>query len=174
MMKKTTKGALAAGGAAALLLGVGGTFAQWSESTEIGAGEVQAGQLDWTVSSGVWTDVTDAQPAAISNITAFRMVPGDTVQYKATVTPTLVGDNLTATLTADVASPTGELADNVQVTAAVGGGGNDVQLSPADSGEPIPVTVTISFPFAATDGETESLDLSSLTLDLVQNTNPVP
>ncbi len=69
-----------------------------------------------------------------------------------------------------MATPQGSLADDVEVTAAVATGGTStMQLAPANTGEAIPVTVTIAFPFAEEDGEAEVLDLGSLTLDLVQN-----
>lgn len=177
-MKKSTKGLIAAAAGIALLTGVGGTFAEWRESQEVPGGSVTAGHLDWTVAAGAWNDITTGTPAAIT-IGDFRMVPGDILEYSTTVTPDLVGDNLTATLTADIASATGTLVDDVAVTAEVNDSGSaTMQLTPAST-TAIPVTVTVTMPFdlggdgvAGDAGEDEVLDLTSLTLDLVQNANP--
>lgn len=171
-MKRSAKAGAAVAVAAALLIGAEGTFAEWSESRDVGSGQLTAGRLDWTVGAGTWSDITST-PAAIADITAFRMVPGDVVRYETTVTPVLVGNNLTATLTADVSAAAGTLSDNVTIATTVNGVSTDqLALTPADSGVAIAVAVTITFPFAQTAGETEQLDLSTLTLDLVQDANP--
>lgn len=180
-MKKSTKGLIAAGAGIALLTGVGGTFAEWRESQDVPGGTVTAGHLDWTVATGAWNDITtgSSSPVAIATIADFRMVPGDILEYSTTITPDLVGDNLTATLTAEIAGATGTLVDDVTITAEVNdSGAATMQLTPADTTD-IPVTVTVAMPFdlggdgvAGDAGEDELLDLTSLTLDLVQNANP--
>ncbi|HNM97993.1 MAG TPA: TasA family protein [Marmoricola sp.] len=44
------RGAVAAGLGLALMTGVGGTFAYWSQSTNVGSGDITAGNLSLAVS----------------------------------------------------------------------------------------------------------------------------
>lgn len=188
-MNRTIKGTLAVTAAVALLAGAGGTFSEWRESQDVGGGELTAGQLEMAVSEVTWTDVTGGGSTVIDPAT-FRMVPGDTVRYTATITPTLEGDNLEATLVADIAGASGDLVgddgvSDVSVQATLDGSTGPMALTAAESGVAVPVTVTISMPFDeggddvegpgdgdAGDGEQETLDLTSLTLSLVQTPNP--
>lgn len=89
-----TKALVAAGLGVVLLAGAGGTFALWNAEETTATGEITDGQLALSVAEGTW-----ANGETPIDLTTFRMVPGDTVTFSTTVEPTIVGDNLKATLT---------------------------------------------------------------------------
>ena len=184
-MSRTLKATLASGAAIVLLAGVGGTFARWYDDAEVTTGTIEAGELSLTagdvafaVSSGT------GGPVAIPDISAFNMVPGDVVTVTSEVTPVLVGDNLAATLTADLdGAATGTLAAFVTVSDVTVDGGTNAVLTEADSGTAIDVEIEITLPFSTggepgddpvngTDAQNTTLDLTDLTLSLVQNDLP--
>lgn len=184
-MKKQTKAAIAAGAGAILLLGGVGSLAFWSDQTDLGGdGAITSGQLALgeCADGGAWTDVNAG--TAIADIGAFRIVPGDVVEYTCNTTLTAEGDNLTATLTADLGGLTGDAALlaalNRQVTATLNGttlpsGEDGVQVLANDGSEqPIAVGVRITFDPATsgTTGQNQSVDLGAMSLNLVQNPNP--
>ncbi|MGX1770238.1 alternate-type signal peptide domain-containing protein [Dietzia sp. NPDC055343] len=149
-MKKTTKGALAAGAAAVLLAGGAGTYAAWSSSGDaVPGGEVTAGHLriSQVEDTGAWHWETAAGAVVGAGET---IVPGDVVVYVADYTLDIKGTNLRAeaelTGTAgvsDVGTPSG-LAAELQVGAATvtGAAGVDLEnLSETDSG-----TITVETP----------------------------
>ena len=166
-----TKKALVAGTlGVALLAGGGGTCANWYENTTIGSGAVTAGHLNWTVGTAAWTD----QNGATIDPATFKMVPGDTVTYKTTVTTDLVGTNLKANLALDNSTLTGTMAPYVTTTTAISKGGTAIAnpLTPATNGT-YDVLVTITLPFSTanangTDAENTALDLSAIKLSLTQ------
>ncbi|MBM4517319.1 alternate-type signal peptide domain-containing protein [Rhodococcus hoagii] len=105
-MNKKTKGAIAAGAAAALLAGGAGSFALWSDSETLNGGTITAGTLTLTAQgSPSWSDENGA-----IDISTFRAVPGDVLTYKAQAVVGATGDNLEAAITVDPASITGDLA----------------------------------------------------------------
>lgn len=181
-MSRTTKSIVAVGAGIALLTAAGGTFARWSESESVDGGNVTAGHLDMTVSPGQWYDTrgTEATGDDVEiDPSSFRIVPGDTLEYRATIEPDLVGDNLEATLEADLSTASGELADFVDTTATLSGAPSQT-LTPENTGdgETFDAVVRVEMPYGegtVTDpdgGEDTSLDLSSMQISLVQNTNP--
>lgn len=162
---------LAAALGLALLTGVGGTFANWFEEQNVAANSsLTAGNPDMTVGTAAWK----SQAGPISDIKAFRMVPGDTVTYTAPVTITALGDNLKAQLVSDLTAATGNLAPYVTsaMTVTRGGTALPATFTPADlaAGNVVDVTVTITLPSTVTgsDAEETSLDLSKLVLKLNQ------
>lgn len=180
-MSRTLKAALATGTAVFLLAGVGGTFARWYDDASVGTGDITAGELSLTAEDVTYSE---ASVGTIADITTFNMVPGDVVTITALVTPVLVGNNLEATLTADVGTATGALADFVDIDVTVGGN-VDATLTEADSGTAVPVAIEITLPLATggepgdgdvtTDGtqaQNTTLDLANLALSLVQIDNP--
>ena len=182
-MKKQTKAAVAAGAGAILLLGGLGTLAFWSDDANLGGGgTITSGQLSLgeCEGDGSWEDVN----AGPIDIGTFRIVPGDTVRYTCNTELVAEGDNLTATLTADLGGVTGdaELQSRLQrsVTATLNGTplpptGDGVQVIANDgSDQPISVVVTIAFDPNTPDqvGQGQSVDLSAMSLRLEQNTNP--
>ncbi len=152
-----------------LLAAGGNTFANWYETEQIDSGSITAGNLGMTVDAPVWTANGGSTPIDLAN---FKMVPGDTVTYKANVTPTVVGDNLEAMLTVDEATLTGDLAAFLVVETTVGGLA-DKALVETDSGSSVPVIVTFNLPFSTgdangTDGEGKTVDLTAMALTLTQ------
>ena len=94
-MNKTFKGALAAGGAAVLLLGGMGSLAYWSDSetvtgTGISSGELKLGTPDcgtgWTLDGG-------------AVFTTQLLVPGDVITKTCTIDLVATGDHVAADLT---------------------------------------------------------------------------
>ncbi len=97
-MNKKIKSTILGATAGALLL-TGSTYALWSDSGSVGAGTITNGNLDVTsVSAGVWQDVSGTTPVAISDLSAFRMVPGDKIEGTYTLSADLQGDNMVADL----------------------------------------------------------------------------
>lgn len=175
----TTKSVAAVGAGIVLLTAAGGTFAQWKDSGSVAGGTVTAGHLDMTVSPGTWWDTTGTTETQIADVSAFRMVPGDTIEYRANIDPDLVGDNLEATLDVTLPTESGALADFVDTDATIDGGTSQT-LTPANTGggETFDALVTISMPYGETErtapdgGEDLSLALSSMEISLVQTPNP--
>ena len=171
-MNKTTKGALAAATAAALLIGGAGTLAFWSDSDSVDAGTITAGKLSLTpvAAAATWTDTHDS--STISDIASFRVVPGDKLVYEAGFTVNADGDNLEAALDVDDASVSGALLDESSVNVAVtdSGGSAIDAITPAQDGETITARVTFDFPYAAAtnDSQQQAVDLSGLRLTLTQ------
>lgn len=171
-MNKTTKGALAAATAAALLVGGAGTLAFWSDSDNVDAGTIAAGELSLApaAASPTWTDTHDG--ATISDIASFRVVPGDNLVYEAAFTVNAEGDNLDATLDIDEASVSGALLDESSVDVAVtdASGSPIAAITPAQDGETITATVTFDFPYAAATNvsQQQAADLSGIRLALTQ------
>ncbi|MCB0889394.1 MAG: alternate-type signal peptide domain-containing protein [Nocardioidaceae bacterium] len=180
------RGAIAAGLGLALLTGVGGTFAYWSQSTNVGSGDITAGNLSLAVSGDAWYDCTangtsaatdtTTSPVGLSgcsqiiDITAFRIVPGDKLKYVATATPTLVGDNIKADLTATLPA-TGSGTDLTKwITVAAGISGSPTGLTEADSGNAKAAIVALQLPssVANQDGVTTTASLTDFKLNLVQ------
>lgn len=151
--------ALAAGAVGLLLLGGGaGTFALWSDEESIDAGDITDGELALAVGEGTWS--LGGDPV---DIATFRMVPGDTLSYQATVTPTIVGDTLSATLTSTV--PGGGEFWTIEANLPDG----TTALTEADSGVAVPVEIDVTLPIdSGNDSQTEVLDLEALTLSLEQ------
>lgn len=115
-MKKTTKGAVAAGAAALLLAGGAGSFAAWNASTTAGPSQtVTAGSMSVAqVDTGAWTweNGTTFTPGSDT------LVPGDVVNYTAKYNINLVGTNLKAKLTPNLGGVEGDLKTYLNVTPA--------------------------------------------------------
>jgi alternate signal-mediated exported protein len=101
-MNKMVKGSVAGAAGIALLMGGFGTYALWSDATQIGGEDqrVASGKLDIVSSSASWTDlapVSDNDPATDDtkwSATSDFMVPGDHVALDQTITMDAVGKNL--------------------------------------------------------------------------------
>ncbi|RKW69410.1 alternate-type signal peptide domain-containing protein [Galactobacter caseinivorans] len=121
-MKKSTKGAIAATAAVALLLGTGGSLALWNDSVNVGtpttitAGDLRLAQKTaptWTIQH------TSGADTAVADIAAVRLVPGDKLVYTGTYSVTAQGQNLV--FKADVADGS--------IAAATPGKAEDVALA---------------------------------------------
>lgn len=105
-MKKSTKGALAAGTAAVLLMGGAGSLAYWTDHATVNGTNIATGSMalgDPSCGNG-WT-----WPNGTAVGSSTLLVPGDTVETACTMTLTGAGDHLSATLSLDAAS--GGLSD---------------------------------------------------------------
>lgn len=163
---RATKALVATGLGVVLLAGAGGTFALWGDEEAVATGTITDGELSLTVAAGQWQE---GDGTAIADITAYRMVPGDTVTFSTSATPTIVGDNLRATLVGQLpAAPGGDWV--VEATVPDGA----AVLTATDSGTAIPVSVDVTLP--ATSGNASQnavLALNDLTLTL-QQVDPTP
>ncbi|OZE91372.1 alternate-type signal peptide domain-containing protein [Rhodococcus sp. 15-2388-1-1a] len=188
-MNKATKGAIAAGAAAVLLLGGLGSLALWNDSETLGGGTITSGDLRLTLveDSDQWQDVSyDVTPVDI-DISTFRIVPGDTVAYTANFLVEAEGENLTANLTADISNVvegagSAELLAAIQ-TSVVATDEDDVVLptdgagaavitrttnAPADQTISVEVRFTFDRLTEGTVAQDQSIDLTEFTLDLTQ------
>lgn len=97
--KGAVKGTVAAAAGIAVLLGGAGTFALWNQSGNVGSVDNAIGSLTADFGDSLtWTDQTagDGQGHTITDINAFRMVPGDVVVGEVGITGDAVGQNLKA------------------------------------------------------------------------------
>lgn len=104
MMKKSTKGALAAGAAGVLLLGGAGSLAFWTDTGQVGGGTITAGNMSITDPScgqGWVIDGGEQEPNAPFDPATGRLVPGDVIQQTCTMTFNGEGDHLRATVDAE-------------------------------------------------------------------------
>lgn len=186
-MKNTTKGTIAIAAGLVLLLGGAGTLAYWTE-TETAAAQndvITTGHLkvdldaspSWSVThnNGTATPTTEA----ITDIAAFRMVPGDTVTYTVPFSTDARGTNLTAEGTVAwggyTSLPTG-LASSVAGTydgAAIANGVFDVVSSEAGSTANGTLVFTLTWPFGTDTSSPAStmdqaIDLSQTTVTVTQ------
>lgn len=185
-MKKQTKAAIAAGAGAILLLGGVGSLAFWSDEADLGGGgSITSGQLALgeCADGGSWVDANSG--TAIADINVFRIVPGDVVEYTCDTTLNAEGDNLSATLTADLGGLTGDpellgrlnrsVTATLNETTALPAGNGGVQIVANDGADqPISIAVRIAFDPSTPGqiGQNQSVDLGAMSLNLEQNTNP--
>ncbi|MFI8569293.1 alternate-type signal peptide domain-containing protein [Rhodococcus sp. NPDC078407] len=196
-MNKATKGAVAAGAAAVLLLGGMGSLALWNDSETLGGGTITSGDLRLILDedSVNWQDVSyDVTPVDI-DINTFRIVPGDTVAYTADFLVEAEGENLTANLTADISNVVDvESPDSAELLAAIttsvaatdaadnplptDGAGTAVITRTTSAPADQIISVEVRFTFdrntgelagqTGTEAQDQSIDLSEFTLDLTQ------
>lgn len=172
-MNKMIKGAAFAGVGVALLLGGGGTLATWNDQKFSGAGTITSGDLALNSQPGVWTDAAD-KPI---NVESYRVIPGETLKYTQTITPTLIGDHMVAELKV-VGVPTNGFAPDsvdpkpVVLTNATGQILPDTKLDAGDHNEPI--TASTSFTFKDVSGRQDvgkTYDFSGVSYVLTQVPN---
>lgn len=198
-MNKYTKGSIAAGAGLILLLGGAGTFMSWNDNEDVTGGPVTAGQLRVdAVGEATWT----VNGETVSDITGFRIVPGDTVIYTVPMTVTAEGNNLTADLSLSPAAiapvDEGDLADEtlvsvlnesavLELTTSTGlatPNGDGTYLIDAGAtplSETVQAQVTLAFPFDQDGVDDEAGDdpamegevrLDGMSVTLTQNLNP--
>lgn len=174
-MRKSFKGAIAAGVAGIVLLSGYGSYALWSDTESLNGGTVNSGELKLeNAVAGTWADISDGAPGtAIADINDFLIVPGDVLTYTASAEILAKGDNLEATLTADPASITGDaelLADVAITTDVQVAGAAATTITEANDGQTVDVVVTLTFDEGSLNPtQLQSLDLAGLELVLAQN-----
>ena len=179
-MNKATKGAIAAGAAAVLLLGGLGSYALWQDDRTIAGGEINSGELQFVSNAaGAWTETTSGTLIG-PDPSGFLIVPGDILTYSSSYTIESAGQNIRATLTADfdevfvdgTSDLAGALDPVVTVTGAGGAvtSGQIVPLTLTAGSQVVNVTVQLTFDQATTDliAQNESVDLNAMTLTLDQ------
>lgn len=150
-MNKISKGALAAGAAAALLVGGSGTLAFWTDQGTVPGGTIDAGHLDLVTDTtntgcGSWElDSGEQAPATWAN--GDPLVPGDVLTKDCLFTIDAQGNHLRATVAASTPSTSGSLAAGLVVDATdiTVGGLADTEFTEADDGSALGVTVTVTF-----------------------------
>ncbi|WP_109472391.1 alternate-type signal peptide domain-containing protein [Ornithinimicrobium cavernae] len=159
--RSATKALVAAGLGVVLLAGAGGTFALWSAEDSTTTGTVTDGHLALDVAAGHWET---AAGAPIGDLAAYRMVPGDSITFVTEVTPTIVGDNLRATLQGALPQ---QPATHWEVVASLPDGLTVVDAG--DNGVAIPLTVSVTLPASSgNESQQQVLALDDLTLTLQQ------
>lgn len=191
-MKKTTKGALAAGSAAVLLMGGAGTLAYWSDTASIGGTTISTGSLSLENDTcGSWTlDKGTAKEAVFG---AQLLVPGDSLTRVCSFEIEASGAHLEATLTTPPAvALTGTLESVATTESAPVNASYIVADNAAGTTNPIAVpgtitslhdgkflvaTITVGFPYGtaatvnANDTQLKTGVLNSITVTLTQNDN---
>ncbi|HEY1135129.1 MAG TPA: alternate-type signal peptide domain-containing protein [Nocardioides sp.] len=169
-MQKITKGAIAAGTAAVLLLGGAGSLAYWNATADVPGGTVDSGELTLTpVAAGQWT--FNGNP--IANPGTVTLVPGDQLAYAGSYTIGAEGDNLEADVAVTGGGSAGTLAPYLTTTLAytVDGTANVAEITEDNDGDVLAVNLAISFPFGTTVDNTsqqKTVDLSAISIALTQ------
>lgn len=174
-MKKTTKGALAAGSAAVLLMGGAGTLAYWSASTSVPGVDVQAGELKIINDSCVdadWVFDSGEDEAAKVYEAGDLIVPGDELTKTCTFEVQATGEHLRAEL--DVTEPalSGDLAPSLTLVDSFQIGGVDVadgEITEEEDGDVVTANISVTFN-GGSDNTTQTLEgaLSAFQLSLTQ------
>lgn len=171
-MKKSTKGALAAGTAAVLMLGGAGTLAYWTGEASITGTQITTGHLsvnadDCNATNAVWTlEGDDFDPATDT------LVPGDTLTMNCDIDVDVEGTHFTQ-VDIDATTPSGALPapwDEVTVAATVDGSATGADNVPVTQGSNLlPVEVTVSWPYGVAADDDLNGDMST-TLDAISVT----
>ncbi|MFT4083272.1 MAG: alternate-type signal peptide domain-containing protein [Nocardioides sp.] len=176
MIKKSTKGSLAAGAAAVLLLGGAGSLAYWNSTQDVAGGDIVTGDMsitaptctDWTLDSAEETAGDTFDP------TSDTLVPGDVITETCTTTFNGTGNHLRATLDAEAGTndglfTSGELSLDVGSLESSSDGTTwttvpATGLTEDNDGDSVELEVTVSFDGSA-DNDTE--DVTSALGDIV-------
>lgn len=174
-MKKQTKGAIAGGIAAVLLLGGASTLAYWSDTANGDGGTISSGDLSLTAgTASEWTYAGTSD--AVGTI-----VPGDSIEKTIDFTITAKGDHIQAaldtpaTINATVTStpePTTMQLD-VDSSFQVEGADAPATITAANDGDVVTATITVDFPYGSgtvNGNDTKNLEasLDEITVSLTQ------
>ncbi|MBA4609330.1 MULTISPECIES: alternate-type signal peptide domain-containing protein [Aeromicrobium] len=175
-MNKSTKGAVAAGAAAVLLLGGAGSLAYWNAEGDVVGGNIEAGTLTLTPSGTAATWTLNGTAVAGNDLSSVLVVPGDTLRYTGTWTIGATGDNLQADVDFTGLDGTASVADKMTVTdtytldaAPLAAG---AEITDANDGDVLGATVVVDFPFGTTVDNTSqgmTLDLTEGNITLTQS-----
>ncbi|MFL6025081.1 MAG: alternate-type signal peptide domain-containing protein [Marmoricola sp.] len=194
-MKKSTKGALAAAAAGTLLLGGAGSLAYWTDSSNVSGTSITSGYLDLgdPVCTGGTLHDWQIDGGAAYDPATMRLVPGDTLTKKCTITVNKAGTHFTNadfTVAGGTTSGSAELFDpttgELTLTAAyskgatsLGSGPGTVPAVAVSNGDTVTVDLTIAWPYgAAADNTSNDLTgagfqaaLADITITAKQNHN---
>lgn len=166
-MNKSTKGALAAGAAAVLLLGGAGSLAFWTDSETVDGGTINAGHLAITTDGtntgcGEWQLDSD-EDAPTTYTAGDPLVPGDVLTKTCSFTLDVEGNHMRGTVEASAPEMTGNLAPGLVVDVAdlTVEGTVATEFTEANDGQALGVDVTVTF----TDPGTENNTYNSTTTE---------
>jgi alternate signal-mediated exported protein len=178
IMKKATKGALAAGAAGSLLLGGAGSLAYWTDASPVTGGSITSGHLKLTgANCGAWK--IDGGADYVAQV----LVPGDSLTRHCTYTVDAAGDHLTATIDVTGGALTGTgaaLISQLDLTGtSVTNGTDTVTNFPATglavvNGDTVTVDLNVSFPDSLLAGQAGNVSpgltatLGAITVTAVQ------
>ena len=187
-MKKSTKGAFAAGAAGVLLLGGAGSLAYWSDAQDVDGGTLTSGDMRISAPScgAGWTlDAGEDGPGAAFDPATDLLVPGDVITQTCTTTFTGTGEHLRATLDATPGTGSDGLfaGASPMLTLAVGSleSSSDgttwvavptTGLTEANDGDQVRVALTVTFnsaaanPTTAAPAEPETRNVASVLDDI--------
>lgn len=153
-MKKTTKGALAAGTAAVLLMGGAGTLAYWTDNDTITGTNISSGHLTLDATACKGTTGWLLEGAAFDP-TSDTLIPGDVLTKSCNVVVNVKGTHFTQ-VDIEATTPAGAVGaapwDELTVAATVSGtatGADDVAVSQGDNN--VPVAITVTWPYGSED-----------------------
>lgn len=168
-MKKTTKGALAAGAAAVLLAGGAGTYAAWTATGDaVAGGTVETGNLSVTQQSAKWEWATTGVTGEFTPGTADEsdsIAPGDSVKFTGTYELGIKGSNLTADLVATNPA-TGTLPSGLSWTPDTSS--TLTGLDESANGTTVTVGGTLVFDPNETGSKNEQINLGDIAVTLKQ------
>ena len=153
-MKNSTliKGTAAIAVGAALLLGGGGTLANWNAEATAAPGTIVAGDLNVAkTAAGVWKD----RAGTTIDINTYKVVPGDKLTFTQDLTVTLVGDKMAANVVLANVPANTFTADNVAIsplklTNTAGDVTSNTVLKPVTGSATQTVTASTVFEFKST------------------------
>ncbi|PFG39094.1 alternate signal-mediated exported protein [Georgenia soli] len=170
---KLTKALVATGVGVALLAGGGGTFAAWTSEATVDPGSITSGKLQLVqpAEEGRWRSVTTNK--GIQNISAYDIVPGETLTYTQNIQLVAEGAALEFELDANIDGASGAIDDDVvsaleetaQIT--VNGAKFDGPMIMRQGAKNLEVQVRITLP-ADTTEQDQSFILKKITVSARQ------
>jgi alternate signal-mediated exported protein len=173
-MKNSTliKGSAAIALGAALLLGGGGTLANWNAEATTTPGTIVAGDLNIQTAAGTWTD----RNGDAVNIATYKVVPGDKLTFKQDLTVTLHGNKMAANVaTTGISETSGFTPANVivsPVALSVGAAAVANPLVASAGTQTVTATVTFEFKSSTTlrDNVNATYNFNTVAFQLTQVT----
>ena len=145
------KGTAAVAVGAGLLLGGGGTLASWNASDTQTPGTIVAGDLNVTAATGVWKD----RAGATTDISSYKVVPGDKLTYTQDLNVVLTGNKMAANITTSgTGADNGFTPANVVVTGPALKVGSTPVSNPLTSSQTVTASITFEF-LSSTTGRTD-------------------
>ncbi len=180
-MKNVTKGIVAAGLGATLLVGGAGTMAVWTEGVTVGGGAINAGHMDLVTDAtntgcGAWTiDTGESIPTTYT--VGDKLVPGDVLSRNCAYTISAVGNHLRATVATSAVNFSGTSTDfagnlHATVSALKVNGVTATSFTDDNNGQALTATVSVTFDNTAgnaTENMTTVLDAITVTATQVHS-----
>ncbi len=160
-MNRSTKGAIAAASAAALLLGGAGSLAYWSDSEDAAGGTINSGSLTLALDACDTDWTLDSTGGTGGPLAGRLIVPGDSLTKVCTFDYTSTGAHLVSILS--VGTPTFNASSDTELAAVLTADATyEVDGDPITPGGTIPAgnhvitaNIAVDFPY---DGLTTPLD----------------